>query len=179
MWRSKAAERTPTLERVDPLPLRDELREVHRSALGAGALSDQWVSRRLPGHVGRDDFAFLVARRRDEIEGFAYGYRGVRGQWWTDHVAEALGHDLAAVWVDRPHFEVVELHVRPSWQRRGLGTALLDTLLDAQPYAQALLSTRAGSEQARRFYAKNDWLELAPLDFGPGYPAYLVLGKRL
>jgi ribosomal protein S18 acetylase RimI-like enzyme len=173
------AEPAPTLAYVDPLPLRDELREVHRSALGVGALSDEWASRRLPAHVRREGFGFLVARSGEEIAGFAYGYRGSRGEWWTDHVAGALGEELCAAWVDPPHYEVVELHVRPPWQRHGLGTALLEALLDVQPYTRALLSTRVGSEQARRFYAKNEWLELAPVDFGAGYPPYLVLGKRL
>jgi hypothetical protein len=42
-----------------------------------------------------------------------------------------------------------------------------------------LLSTQTGSRKARGFYAKNGWSELASVDFGPGYPPYLVLGKRL
>jgi ribosomal protein S18 acetylase RimI-like enzyme len=78
-----------------------------------------------------------------------------------------------------PHFEIVELHVRPSWQRRGVGSALLAQLLSRQPFDRALLSTQTGSRKARDFYAKNGWSELASVDFGPGYPPYLVLGKRL
>jgi hypothetical protein len=42
-----------------------------------------------------------------------------------------------------------------------------------------LLSTQAGSRKARSFYAKNGWSELASIDFGTGYPPYLVLGRRL
>ena len=37
----------------------------------------------------------------------------------------------------------------------------------------------AGSRKARGFYAKNGWQELASVDFGTGYPPYVVLGKRL
>ena len=40
-------------------------------------------------------------------------------------------------------------------------------------------SVSAFSRQARRFYAKNGWTELADVDFGPGYPPYIVLGKKL
>jgi GNAT superfamily N-acetyltransferase len=69
--------------------------------------------------------------------------------------------------------------VRPSWQRRGVGSALLAQLLSRQPFDRALLSTQTGSRKARDFYAKNGWSELASVDFGPGYPAYLVLGKML
>jgi ribosomal protein S18 acetylase RimI-like enzyme len=152
---------------------------VHRSALGAGALSDDWAANRLPAHAERADFRFLVAREADEVIGFAYGYTGAYGQWWTEHVAQALDADQRREWLDPPHYEIVELHVRPSRQRDGVGTRLLEELLAAQPHDRALLSTQAGSRKARGFYAKNGWSELAGVDFGPGYPRYLVLGKKL
>jgi ribosomal protein S18 acetylase RimI-like enzyme len=152
---------------------------VHRAALGAGALSDEWARDRLPRHAGRDGFVFLVARGEGQVAGFAYGYSGAYGQWWTDHVAEALSDEQRAVWLDPPHFEVVELHVRPAYQRSGVGSRLLAQLLSLQAHDRALLSTQRGSRKARAFYAKNAWQELAEVDFGPGYPPYLVLGKLL
>jgi ribosomal protein S18 acetylase RimI-like enzyme len=164
---------------VDPLPLRAELREVHRSALGAGALSDEWAAKRLPEHLLRDDFVFLAARAADEVVAFAYGYSGAYGQWWTDRVARSLSARQRTEWLDVPHYEVVELHVRPSFQRRGIGSALLAQLLTRQPHDRALLSTQLGSRKARGFYAKNGWQELASVDFGAGYPPYIVLGKLL
>lgn len=170
---------TLTVEQVDPLPLRGELREVHRAALGAGALSDEWIEHRLPEHVQRDDFVFLVARAGSELAGFGYGYTGAYDQWWTDHVARALTAAQREQWLDPPHYEIVELHVRPAWQRRGAGSALLAQLLSRQPHDRALLSTQTGSRKARSFYAKNGWTELADVDFGRNYPPYLVLGKNL
>ncbi len=152
---------------------------MHRSALGAGALSAEWARDRLPVHAGRRDFVFLAARVEDELVGFAYGYTGEYGQWWTDHVAEALSHGLREQWLDPPHYEVVELHVRPRFQRRGIGSALLARLLSRQPHDRALLSTQTSSGKARAFYAKNGWRELGSVDFGAGYPGYLVLGKLL
>lgn len=152
---------------------------MHRSALGAGALSDEWAANRLPAQTERDDFVFLVAREGGELLGFGYGYTGSRGHWWTDHVERALTAAQRAEWIDPPHFEIVELHVKPSQQRRGIGSALLAQLLTRQPHDRALLSTQTGSRKARGFYAKNGWSELASVDFGTGYPPYLVLGKRL
>ena len=152
---------------------------MHRSALGAGALSDEWARARLPAHVVRRDFVFLVARNGGDLAGFGYGYTGEYGQWWTDHVAESFSPALRAQWLDRPHFEIVELHVRPRCQRGGIGSALLAQLLSRQPHDRALLSTQRSSRKARSFYAKNGWSELADVDFGAGYPAYLVLGKLL
>jgi ribosomal protein S18 acetylase RimI-like enzyme len=155
------------------------LREVHRSALGAGALSDDWARERLPQHARRDDFVFLVAREAGDIAGFGYGYTGAYGQWWTECVARALTARQREEWLDVPHFEIVELHVRPASQRRGLGSALLAQLLTRQPHSRALLSTQLGSRKARGFYAKNGWAELGSVDFGVGYPPYVVLGKLL
>ncbi len=152
---------------------------MHRAALGAGALSEEWARERLPRHTARADFVFLVGREAGQVVGFAYGYTGAYGQWWTDHVARALTAEQRAEWLDPPHFEVVELHVRPSHQRRGIGSLLLAQLLSRQPHDRALLSTQRGSRKARGFYAKNAWTELAEVDFGAGYPPYLVLGKRL
>lgn len=155
------------------------MREVHRSALGAGALSDDWARERLPQHARRDDFVFLVAREAGDIAGFGYGYTGAYGQWWTECVARALTARQREEWLDVPHFEIVELHVRPASQRRGLGSALLAQLLTRQPHNRALLSTQLGSRKARGFYAKNGWAELGSVDFGVGYPPYVVLGKLL
>ena len=152
---------------------------MHRAALGAGALSDEWAGERLPRHVAREDFVFLVAREAGELVGFGYGYTGAYGQWWTDRVAQSLTPAERGTWLDPPHFEVVELHVRPARQRGGIGSLLLAQLLSRQPHDRALLSTQRGSRKARAFYAKNGWTELAEVDFGTGYPPYLVLGKRL
>jgi ribosomal protein S18 acetylase RimI-like enzyme len=159
--------------------LRAELREVHRSALGAGALSAEWAEQRLPAHAERDDFVFLVARDDSAVVGFAYGYTGGYGRWWTEHVAASLTAEQREHWLDPPHYEIVELHVHPMRQRRGLGSALLAQLLTRQPHDRAVLTTQAGSRKARTFYAKNGWQELASIDFGTGYPPYVALGKEL
>ena len=152
---------------------------MHRAALGAGALSEEWVHNRLPQHTGRNGFVFLVAREAQQIVGFGYGYDGAYGSWWTDRVERSLTAAEREEWIVPPHYEIVELHVRPSQQRRGIGSALLAQLLTRQPHDRALLSTQVASRRARAFYAKNGWIELASVDFGTGYPPYVVLGKRL
>ena len=152
---------------------------MHRSALGAGALSDEWANERLPRHATREGFVFLAARHDEAVVGFGYGYTGALGQWWTDHVSRALTDAQRAEWLHPPHFEIVELHVRPAYQRGGIGSRLLAQLLSRQRHDRALLSTQRSSRKARGFYAKNAWQELAEVDFGVGYPPYLVLGKRL
>jgi ribosomal protein S18 acetylase RimI-like enzyme len=122
---------------------------------------------------------FLAAEVDGSVVGFGYGYTGADGQWWSDNVARALTPVQRAQWLDPPHFEIVELHVRPSSQRGGIGSRLLAQLLTRQPHDRALLSTQRSSRRARGFYAKKGWEELAEVDFGPGYPPYLVLGRLL
>lgn len=152
---------------------------MHRAALGAGALSDDWANERLPVQAERADFIFLVACEAGRVVGFTYGYTGAYGQWWTECVAPCLTTAQREEWLDPPHYEVVELHVLPACQRHGIGSALLAQLLSRQPHDRVLLSTQTGSRKARNFYAKNGWSELASIDFGPGYPPYLALGKLL
>ena len=84
-----------------------------------------------------------------------------------------------AEWLDPPHFEIVELHVRPAYQRAASARGCSRSSSARQPHDRALLSTQRSSRKARGFYAKNEWRELAEVDFGVGYPPYLVLGKRL
>jgi hypothetical protein len=42
-----------------------------------------------------------------------------------------------------------------------------------------LLTARENSAQARSFYRKNGWDELAPIEWEEGYARSIVLGKRL
>jgi ribosomal protein S18 acetylase RimI-like enzyme len=151
---------------------------IYDAALGSengGRWFDEW----LPRHAERADFVFLVARDGADVVGFTYGYAGTYGQWWTDRVAEALEPAHCAEWLDPPHFEVVELHVRPDRQRQGVGSRLLGDLLARQPHDRALLTAREGSAQARAFYAKHGWEELTAIAWGEGYGRSIVLGKRL
>ncbi len=41
-------------------------------------------------HAARAGFRLARARDGDRLVGFAYGYTGDRGQWWTDQAARVL-----------------------------------------------------------------------------------------
>jgi ribosomal protein S18 acetylase RimI-like enzyme len=157
------------------------VKDVHRRA-GAGAATDEWARDWLPRHAERDWFRFLVALRDadESVDGFAYGYTGGAGQWWTDRVTAAMDADTRRRWLEPAHFEVVELHVRPEAQRAGVGSRLLAELLDGIPHRQALLSTQVENAKARPFYEKHGWqIVVGRLSFGPGYAPFCVYGKRL
>ena len=166
------------------LALLPALVEVYRAAFGAppACEGEQEVARfrdeSLPRHAGRADFALAVARPPDPargVLGFAYAYTGRRGQYWSDMVAAALPAEVTAEWVGG-HTEVVELAVHPDAQRRGVGRALLETLLAASPNDRALLSTHREDSPARRLYLATGWVPLG--DVGDGTVFGRVLRRR-
>jgi ribosomal protein S18 acetylase RimI-like enzyme len=175
-----------TIERVARDRLREELLArvyaVYCAALEldpAAAPPRAWRDDYLPRHATRDDFTFLTATDDGDVLGFAYGYTGSYGQWWTDRVAAAMDEETRAVWLDAPHFEVCELQIRPDQQRRGLGRRLLEDLLARQPHDRALLTANPAKAQPLPFYRKHGWIELAGVRFGEADVPYVVLGKEL
>jgi GNAT superfamily N-acetyltransferase len=114
------------------------------------------------------------------LVGIAYGQPGAPGQWWHDTVAAAVAPDLAATWL-ADCFEVVELHVLPEYQGRGLGRRLLRMLLDGVPQSTAALSALEEPDSpARRLYAAEGFQPLlSNFHFAGGPTPYAVLVKRL
>ncbi len=125
-----------------------------------------WPTQRdLPG------LRFVAAYRDEAPVGFAYGYRGARGQWWTDRIAEALDPGVAAAWIGG-HFELSEIVVDPAFAGRGAGGSLHDAVLAGTGGRPALLCTALGDTPARRLFDRRGWVELGPLGAG-----FVVLGR--
>lgn len=139
-----------------------------------------------PNRVGRADRADRAdwADRadpgdRDELVGFGYGYATAPGQWWHDQVRAALPIVLADDWL-AGCFELSELHVRPAYQGRGLGRALLTGLVDGLPHRAVLLSTPEGDTRAWRLYRSLGFVDLVRHHLFPGDARpFAVLGVRL
>ena len=114
---------------------------------------------------------------------FAYGFRGADGQWWHDVVRSGLtaagGENAAAAWL-ADTFEIAEVHVRPEYQRRGIGRAMLLSLTAGCPQRTAVLSTLDAPSPARRLYRSLGFTDLLT-GFGfPGNgPPYAVMGAAL
>jgi ribosomal protein S18 acetylase RimI-like enzyme len=153
-----------------------ELGGVFAAAFGAPGYDEEradgerFATEQLPTHAARDGFKLVTARSDGKLVGFAYGYTGQRGQWWSDRIAGAVTPELAAEWIGG-HFEVVELAVLPEAQRQGVGTALMEALMAGLPNRRALLTTYADDRPAPRLYRRSGWQLLVP-DLGWGSALY-------
>jgi ribosomal protein S18 acetylase RimI-like enzyme len=160
----------------------DAIVAVYSAALGEdpAVIGVRMRTEVLPRHRQREAFRFFVARVEGRVVGISYGYIAVRGQWWTERVAAAMSDDEQARWLNPRHFEVVELHVHPDHQRRGIGARLLRALLDDLDVPFALLSTAASNVRGRAFYRREGWTEIAPsVDLSSARGPYVVLARDL
>ena len=158
--------------------------EVWASAHGLGRTSAtrrEFGGDRVPRHAGREGFLFLGAfEPGGRLVGFVYGYTGAPGQWWYDRVAAALDPARRGEWLERPHFELTELAVDPSYQGHRIGSRLHDAVLERVPHERAILSALADNGRVIRFYEHRGWqLLLRELRFEPGRPLFAILGKEL
>jgi ribosomal protein S18 acetylase RimI-like enzyme len=125
-----------------------------------------------PRHLKREGFAMTAARNTaGKLVGFCYGYIGEHGQYWTDYVAARIHPSLTKAWLGG-HFEVAELAVEAEERGKGLGRALLTTLLDSRGDDGVALMTLERDSPALPLYES---LGFTP--FGD-FENYVVLGQR-
>ena len=128
-------------------------------------------------HAAMLDYHGLVAVRDERLAGYGFGVRSLPGQWWHDRVAEQIGPEHPAL---RDAWLLVSLAVAPEERGRGVGAALMEALLAAQPCSRALLSTGESNTTSRRLYERQSWTYLhAGFAFFPGAPTDVVMRREL
>jgi len=76
--------------------------------------------------------------------------------------------------------DIAEVHVRPEYQRRGIGRHLLLTLTGGRDERTAVLSTQDDNATARRLYLGMGFTDLLTgFSFPGGGPPYAVMGAVL
>ena len=121
-----------------------------------------WRSDLFERHARRDGYRLAAATDDDQVIGFAWGYVGQRGQYWSDLVHDALPPEVVAQWVG-DHFEIVELAVLPGHRRNGLGQMLHDRLLDGVKRRCLLSTSDDPDDPAVRLYTRSGWRKLGML----------------
>ncbi len=180
--------------RIEPLPEDGPLFEgaiaVYAAAFAPPPYSDpnrgeeiRYRLRQL--HRDREGFRGFIAlgesceRRPPEhgVAGMTYGYTSQRGQWWRDAVARELDWRRRWRWLGSA-YELVEIAVHPDFQSRGVGTLLVERLLEGRPERTCVLSTRTDS-RAHELYSRLGFELLTEMRFAPGGTLFYVMGKAL
>jgi ribosomal protein S18 acetylase RimI-like enzyme len=161
----------------------DEVINVYGRAMGYPAELLETRRGYVAAHAQRAGFRAVATLGDDgALRGFGYGYTSAPGQWWHDQVSSALRRDARAVWL-ADCFELVELHVLPSAQGRGVGQRQLGALLADAPWQTALLSTPEADESASRawrLYRRFGFVDVLRRFHFPGDDrAFAVLGREL
>ncbi len=113
-------------------------------------------------HMTRRGVRLSLAYDGQALVGFAYGYTGERGQWWTDRAFGVLPPQTAAAWLGG-HFELVSIGVLGNARGRGLGRVLMRKVSqDLSQERWLLITTADPADPARRLYAADGWHVIGP-----------------
>ncbi len=127
-------------------------------------------------HVMRPGFTAFCADAGDRTVAFAYGYTTSPNYQWDRNIREALGPRARSWLVDC--FALAELAVHPDAQGYGIGRAVHDALLAAQPHPRAVLSTLDAPTPGRLMYSLAGWQVLADnVRFPVSADRYVIMGK--
>jgi GNAT superfamily N-acetyltransferase len=127
------------------------------------------VQRRQPG------FVLAEARRGGFLIGYAAGMplRSATS-WWRDLTAP-LPEDVTLEYPGRT-FALIELLVRPSWRRQGIGRTLHDLILQGRREERATLTVLPAATPAQSAFQSWGWRKVAKTrDPRPGSPVSDVL----
>jgi ribosomal protein S18 acetylase RimI-like enzyme len=120
-------------------------------------------------------FALAQARHGGYLVGYAAGMPLRPSTSWWRELTTALP---AEVTTERPGrtFALLDLAVRASWRRQGIGRTLHDLLLRDRPEERATLTVRPAATAAVAAFQSWGWRKVARTrDQGPGTPVSDVL----
>ncbi len=127
------------------------------------------VQRRQPG------FALAIAGHGGYPVGYAAGMPLRPSTSWWRELTSPLPDEVTAEHPGRT-FAVVELVVRASWRRQGIGRALHDLLLAGRPEERATAVVLPAAAAAQRAFRDWGWRKVARTrDTAPGSPVADVL----
>lgn len=157
----------------------DEVLDVYATAMGYPPEIAELRRGFVAAHTQRSEFRAVATFDGDTLLGFAYGYRSRPGQWWHEQVRAGLDPATYTAWM-LDCFELVELHVMPAAQGRGIGQAQLTALLDGVRRRTVALSTPEGESRAWRLYRRMGFVDLLrQYDFPGDDRPFAVLGRVL
>jgi GNAT superfamily N-acetyltransferase len=135
----------------------DEVRALHAEACADDgvAFGDRFrVQRRQPG------FVLAEARHGGFLVGYAFGMPLRPSTDWWRYLTTPLPDAVTAEHPGRT-FALVELVVRASWRRQGIGRTLHDLILRGRPEERAALTVPPAATPAQNAFRNWGWRKLA------------------
>jgi GNAT superfamily N-acetyltransferase len=126
------------------------------------------VQRRQPG------FVLAEARNGGYLVGYAAGMPLRPSTSWWRQLTTPLPDEVTAEHPGRT-FAVVDLLVRASWRRQGIGRDLHDLILDGRPEERATLTVLPAAAAAQHAFRAWGWRKVARAQAGPDAPVTDVL----
>ncbi|MEZ7755883.1 GNAT family N-acetyltransferase [Microbacterium paraoxydans] len=149
-----------TLSSAQASAHRDDVLSVWTEVFGPVEDPEAWTDSPWDRHRSRPGYRLALAHDGARLMGFAWGYTGERGQFWSDFITRELGPKVEG-WVGG-HFEFVELAVIREARGRGIGGRLHDALLADLDHHCALLATSSNTQDpAVQLYSSRGWQSLA------------------
>jgi ribosomal protein S18 acetylase RimI-like enzyme len=148
------------LDRAQAAADASELQALHAEAFGVcaddgAAFEDRFlVQRRQPG------FVLAEARHGGYLVGYAFGMPLRPSTDWWRYLTTPLPGEVTAEHPGRT-FALVELVVRASWRRQGIGRALHDLILQDRPEERAALTVAPAATPAQNAFRNWGWHKVA------------------
>ncbi|MEV8371431.1 GNAT family N-acetyltransferase [Kribbella sp. NPDC056861] len=169
---------------ADAGALADQVWPLYQEVFGDFESYESWRIDLYDRHAARDGYRLVTAVDEPVMSstdsavgsgsamvGFAWGYIGRRGQFWSDLVCDSLPSATTEEWVGG-HFELVELAVLPAYRGQGVGRAVHDKVLEGVT-GRSLLGTNDDlQDPAVRLYLSARWRKLGVLR-----PGVQVMGR--
>jgi ribosomal protein S18 acetylase RimI-like enzyme len=104
-------------------------------------------------------FDLATGEDSGKLIGFAYGATLPPDTKWWSGMTEPLPNALTVEWNGRT-FAVIDLAVREDYRKRGIGRALLDTLVGNRWEDRATLTVQPAATDTKEFYTHLGWQRL-------------------
>ena len=153
--------------KADRANTRKALAAIYLAAYGETALpesqldAENFVNSTIKRHSRRAGFRLVVATTDDRTSGYAYGFTGKHGQFWSDWLSGAAPADIVETWVG-DHFELVDIVVDPAYRGQGIAGLLHDRSCTGCPRRRPCSPPHPMKDAAARLYGGRGWQVLVP-----------------
>jgi ribosomal protein S18 acetylase RimI-like enzyme len=159
-------------------PLGAELQSLHDEVyIDAPPAGDDFPGR-FRVHIRQPGFVLVAARSGGYLIGYAAGMPLRPSTSWWRQVTTTLSEQFTTEYPGRT-FALVELLVRGSWRRRGIGRSLHDLILTGRAEERATAVVPPTATAAQAAFQHWGWHKVARARNGAGLPASDVLVTAL